>query len=218
MTHQVGSNYDRELHWLKPYYPSGKGENDIEEEESWIPDWVMYFPSMFSSFLHVIVNEFPWLMHEAGILLKFFGTGFQAYIMFMRLIVFAILIMPAVVKVGSWWTLSPNVLRGIRYGPNGRNQLDIYLPADYYLDPPEKRRQKKLPIVINVMGGAWVIGFRAWSACMGRRLAFERGALFVAPDYRNFPQGKIDDMVEDVNNCINWVFENADRYGGDISK
>ncbi|KAF4702236.1 hypothetical protein FOZ62_016807, partial [Perkinsus olseni] len=48
MTHQVGSNYDRELHWLKPYYPTGKDESDGEEEEGWIPDWVMYFPSMLS--------------------------------------------------------------------------------------------------------------------------------------------------------------------------
>ena len=47
-------------------------------------------------------------------------------------------------------------------------------------------------------GGAWLIGYKAWGALIGRRLS-QRGALVLCLDYRNFPQGRALDMLEDVN-------------------
>jgi hypothetical protein len=52
--------------------------------------------------------------------------------------------------------------------------------------------------VIYVTGGAWLIGYKAWGALIGRRLS-QRGALVFCLDYRNFPQGRALDMLEDVN-------------------
>jgi hypothetical protein len=33
--------------------------------------------------------------------------------------------------------------------------------------------------------------------------------LFIAPDYRNFPQGTVSDMIEDITTALKWVFENG---------
>lgn len=65
-----------------------------------------------------------------------------------------------------------------------------------------------------VTGGAWIIGYKGWGALLGRRLA-ERGILVACIDYRNFPQGTIGDMVEDVSQGISFVCNNIASYGGD---
>jgi prenylcysteine alpha-carboxyl methylesterase len=62
--------------------------------------------------------------------------------------------------------------------------------------------------------GAWTIGYKAWGCALGRRLS-QRGLLVFCLDYRNFPQGLVMDMLEDVNRGINWVFHNCHLYGGD---
>mmetsp|Transcript_16111 Transcript_16111/g.24717 ORF Transcript_16111/g.24717 Transcript_16111/m.24717 type:complete len:402 (+) Transcript_16111:3-1208(+) len=41
------------------------------------------------------------------------------------------------------------------------------------------------------------------------------GVVFVAPDYRNFPQGTISDMVMDATNAIQWTRDNIHTFGGD---
>ena len=53
-------------------------------------------------------------------------------------------------------------------------------------------------MVVYVTGGAWLIGYKAWGALIGWRLS-QRGALVLCLDYRNFPQGRALDMLEDVN-------------------
>ena len=42
-------------------------------------------------------------------------------------------------------------------------------------------------------------------------------AVFVSPDYRNFPQGGISDMVDDVSLMLEWVVTHIDKYGGDAN-
>eukprot|EP01127_Copromyxa_protea_P016628 TRINITY_DN496_c0_g1_i1.p1 TRINITY_DN496_c0_g1~~TRINITY_DN496_c0_g1_i1.p1 ORF type:complete len:346 (-),score=52.31 TRINITY_DN496_c0_g1_i1:75-1112(-) len=64
------------------------------------------------------------------------------------------------------------------------------------------------------MGGAWIIGYKAWSALLAKYLA-ENGVLVVAADYRNFPQGDIEDMQEDVHRVLAWTYQNIATYGGD---
>jgi acetyl esterase/lipase len=57
------------------------------------------------------------------------------------------------------------------------------------------------PIVVFITGGAWIIGYKAWSLMMGR--VFQaNGVVLVSPDYRNFPQGTAKSMVEDVTAAI----------------
>ncbi|KAI8111889.1 hypothetical protein M9435_004387 [Picochlorum sp. BPE23] len=111
------------------------------------------------------------------------------------------------------WTLYGYLFLGLScvpYGVESRNVLDIYLPRRRW------RRQGQCPVVIYVTGGAWIIGYKAWGALFARRLS-QRGILVFCIDYRNFPQGKIVDMVQDCNHGISWAMNNCYLYGGDPS-
>lgn len=68
-----------------------------------------------------------------------------------------------------------------------------------------------------VTGGAWIIGYKAWGALLGRRLS-ERGIIVACIDYRNFPQGTISDMVEDASQGISFVCNNIASFGGDPNR
>lgn len=73
------------------------------------------------------------------------------------------------------------------------------------------------PVVIFVTGGAWTIGYKAWGALLAKRLC-EKGILVACLDYRNFPQGNAQQMLEDVNTGISWVIGTIHRYGGDPNR
>nr|CAB3464370.1 unnamed protein product [Digitaria exilis] len=87
-------------------------------------------------------------------------------------------------------------------------RLDLYIPRDH---------SKSSPVVAFVTGGAWIIGYKAWGALLGRRLA-ERGIIVACIDYRNFPQGTISDMVSDASEGISFVCNNAVSFGGDPNR
>jgi hypothetical protein len=46
----------------------------------------------------------------------------------------------------------------------------------------------------------WIIGYKAWGALMAQSLT-ENGFVVMIPDYRNFPQATIGDMIEDARNA-----------------
>jgi prenylcysteine alpha-carboxyl methylesterase len=87
--------------------------------------------------------------------------------------------------------------------------LDIYLPADTKSGKPK-------PVIVFLCGGGWIIGYKAWSLLQGFA-AMQNGVIFVSIDYRNFPQGRIDDMLEDLDTAMQFVFNHIEDYGGDIS-
>ncbi|VAH23284.1 unnamed protein product [Triticum turgidum subsp. durum] len=113
--------------------------------------------------------------------------------------------MPGFIRVGYYYIFSSQVLRSIVYGDQPRNRLDMYIPTD---------RSKPNPVVVFVTGGAWIIGYKAWGALLGRRLA-ERGIIVACIDYRNFPQGTISDMVSDASEAISFICDTVASYGGD---
>ena len=63
----------------------------------------------------------------------------------------------------------------------GRNLLDLYIPYRHQL------ATGRVPVVVFVTGGAWIIGYKAWGALLARRLS-QRGIMVACLDYRNFPQ------------------------------
>jgi acetyl esterase/lipase len=71
--------------------------------------------------------------------------------------------------------------------------------------------------VHNNVGGAWIIGYKLWCALIGRGLS-SMGVLTIVPDYRNFPQGDVQDMVSDVVAAVRWTHKNARQYGGNPEK
>ncbi|XP_071692374.1 probable isoprenylcysteine alpha-carbonyl methylesterase ICMEL2 isoform X2 [Rutidosis leptorrhynchoides] len=56
--------------------------------------------------------------------------------------------------------------------------------------------------------------YKGWGSLLGFQLA-ERDIIVTCLDYRNFPQGTISDMVDDVSRGISFVCNNISNYGGD---
>eukprot|EP01097_Dermamoeba_algensis_P006182 TRINITY_DN3883_c0_g1_i1.p1 TRINITY_DN3883_c0_g1~~TRINITY_DN3883_c0_g1_i1.p1 ORF type:complete len:514 (-),score=116.35 TRINITY_DN3883_c0_g1_i1:111-1652(-) len=134
-------------------------------------------------------------------------TGPGWFLSLLRLLIFGCLLLPVWVAMGWFYLTSSNMRRNLRYGKKDRNFLDLYFPE-------EVLSGKKCPVVIYVTGGAWVIGYKAWGSLIGKIL-LRYGIITVTPDYRNYPQGNIEDMLEDVEESLFWITKNITRYGGD---
>lgn len=141
-------------------------------------------------------------------LLIYLGVGYRWMTRLLALGCYAMLLMPGFLQVAYYYYFSSQVRRSVVYGDQPRNRLDLHLPAK--LDEPK-------PVVVFVTGGAWIIGYKAWGALLGKQLA-ERDILVACIDYRNFPQGTISDMVEDVSQGISFVCNYIADYGGDPNR
>jgi hypothetical protein len=127
------------------------------------------------------------------------GTKTWIY-MLARLLLFTLLLLPGWYSFLKYFFTDNYVLRNIEYGKGVkfRNVLDIYLPKTLSLDIKTQLKEgikiypleEGTPVVIFVSGGAWIIGYKLWSALVGRALSYY-GVVTIIPDYRNFPQGII---------------------------
>ncbi|XP_071705694.1 probable isoprenylcysteine alpha-carbonyl methylesterase ICMEL2 isoform X1 [Rutidosis leptorrhynchoides] len=142
------------------------------------------------------------------ILLRYLGVGRRWMLRLLALGLYAMLLSPGFLRVIYKCCVSSNVRRGIVYGDQPRNRLDLYLP---------KNRDGSKPVVVFVTGGAWIIGYKGWGALLGLQLA-ERDIIVASLDYRNFPQGTISNMIEDVSRGISFVCKNIAEYGGDPNR
>ncbi|KAJ1459402.1 Alpha/Beta hydrolase protein [Pelagophyceae sp. CCMP2097] len=136
------------------------------------------------------------------------------FINFVRLTLFALALMPALLDSCGYWLR--NVRKNVPYGPGLRHLLDIYEPAPAATEHEDKVK-RGAPVVIFVTGGAWIIGYKAWAVPLGRALAAQ-GVLVIAPDYRNCPQARIDGMLQDVDRAVGWTLHNCVQLGGDLSR
>jgi acetyl esterase/lipase len=94
---------------------------------------------------------------------------------------------------------------GIAYGPERRQKLDVYTPAD---------KGSNRPVVVFWYGGSWQSGSRGEYKFVGAALA-ERGFVTVLPDYRLFPSVKFPTFLDDAATAVKWVQEHAQEFGGD---
>ncbi|KAK9052502.1 hypothetical protein SSX86_029131 [Deinandra increscens subsp. villosa] len=141
-------------------------------------------------------------------LLRYLGVGRRWISRLLALGLYAMLLMPGFLQVLHQYFFSSRIRRSIVYGCQPRNRLDLYLPEN--IDSPK-------PVIIFVTGGAWIIGYKGWGSLLGFQLA-ERDIIVTCLDYRNFPQGTISDMVEDVSQGISYVCNNIADYGGDPNR
>ena len=96
--------------------------------------------------------------------------------------------------------------RNLSYGPARRNRLDIYQP---------KATDRPLPVIVQIHGGAWVVGHKAQQAQpLLHRLA-SNGYVCVSINYRLAPKAKFPDPLIDVKQAIAWVRDHIRDYGGD---
>lgn len=97
----------------------------------------------------------------------------------------------------------------ISYGEFGsRNHLDIWRRPD--LD-----RGGRAPVLLQVPGGAWMVGNKRGQAHPLMSHLAELGWVCVAINYRLSPRSTWPDHIVDVKRAIAWVKQNIAEYGGD---
>ena len=177
-------------------------------------------------------RELFFLIHLCFLLISQLPLFGRWMFMTTRLVIFATLLASAWVKIGYAALFCHRIERSIQYGPYNRNFLDIYLPTNSkgsILTPIFNSRQfeielarelgakvvpNKYPVFVYVTGGAWIIGYKAWGALLALTMR-ALGFIVVSVDYRNFPQGNIEDMIIDCECALKWVYDNIENYGGD---
>ena len=99
--------------------------------------------------------------------------------------------------------------RSIRYGDAGRrNELDIWRRPDLPLDAGA-------PVLVQVHGGAWVIGNKQQQAMPLMAHMADRGWVCVSINYRLSPRATWPDHIVDVKRALAWVKMHIGEYGGD---
>src|SRR5262249_42762608 len=95
------------------------------------------------------------------------------------------------------------------YGPPGRATLaDIWRQRDL-------PRDGKAPVLVQVPGGAWAIGWRRPQAYPLMSHLADRGWICVSLNYRVSPLHTWPDHIVDVKRALAWVKDNIASYGGD---
>ena len=97
---------------------------------------------------------------------------------------------------------------GIAYGPQDRQQLDVYQPVN---------DAGRAPMVVFFYGGSWSSGERADYKFVGEALA-SRGIVAVVADYRLSPQVRYPAFVQDSALAVRWAREHAPRFGADPAR
>lgn len=98
-------------------------------------------------------------------------------------------------------------IANIAYGEAGtRNLLDIYKPTE--------PREGGYPILLQVHGGAWLIGNKEQQALPLMYHLAQRGWLCVSINYRLSPRATFPEHIVDVKKAIAWIREHVAEYGG----
>lgn len=99
-------------------------------------------------------------------------------------------------------------IRNLGYGPAGvRNALDVYRPRG--------QRVEGAPVLLQVHGGAWVIGEKDHQGLPLMNALARRGFVCVAINYRLSPKATFPDHLVDCKRALAWIRANIRDYGGD---
>ncbi len=93
------------------------------------------------------------------------------------------------------------------YGPNDRNTLDLY--------KPKGGAYKPRPVMLQIHGGGWMLGFSERQGLPLRNKLIEAGWIFVSINYRLSPQHPFPAHLIDCKQAVRWIKENISEYGGD---
>ena len=172
-----------------------------------------------SEFICFLIEQSLTLAELIAKLTKTVLVGTRTWVMmFVRLLLFVVILIPGWIELLRYWIYDPSIIKNVEFGRGYRfrNLLDIYLPYST-IHPKNNEHEPRATVLVLMSGGAWVIGYKFWSALVA--ISFARlGMVVVVPDYRNFPQGDIEDMCEDLKEALLWGTENASLIGGDPNK
>ncbi|BBY99013.1 alpha/beta hydrolase [Mycolicibacterium fallax] len=96
----------------------------------------------------------------------------------------------------------------VRYGPHRANRADIWRRHDM-------KPNAKAPVLVNIPGGAWVIGMRRPQAYPLLGHLADEGWVCVSIGYRVSPLHTWPNQIVDVKRALAWVHEHIAEYGGD---
>lgn len=96
----------------------------------------------------------------------------------------------------------------IHYGPHRANLADIWMR-------PDLPRDGKAPVLLQVPGGAWMIGMRRPQSYPLMSHLAEQGWICVSIGYRISPRHPWPNHIIDVKQALAWVKANIAEYGGD---
>lgn len=96
-------------------------------------------------------------------------------------------------------------------GPGGEVPVRVYWPRDL-------REDERIPVVIFLHGGGWVLASVSnYDACC-RRLANAAQCVVVSVEYRLAPEHRFPAAVDDGYAVLRWLKDNAPHIGGDRRK
>jgi acetyl esterase/lipase len=112
------------------------------------------------------------------------------------------------------WARDVKVERGVVYHSEEKRRvrLDIYRPRH---GAPEGER---LPAVIQVHGGGWILGSRSEQGIPLLNHMAANGWIGFNVDYRLSPRATLPEHVIDLKRAIAWVRQHADELGVDPQK
>ena len=157
----------------------------------------------FANLIYTYLPELLWWLGGPA------AWALQAY----RLMLFVVLLLPGFLPHAFRYFFSSPHVWASSYGDSVRHRLDVYVPLGPNGEPLAAKEGAAVPIVVFVTGGAWIIGYRMWGFLLGFALQ-KHGVLCICVDYRNFPQARIPQMIDDVSDALDWVYEHASSLGG----
>ncbi len=98
------------------------------------------------------------------------------------------------------------VARGLSYGDDPRQKMDLYAPTD--------ARARARPVLVFFYGGGWESGSRDLYGWAAQALA-ARGFVVALPDYRVVPQVVFPGFIEDAARATARAAALAGPFGGD---
>jgi len=130
--------------------------------------------------------------------------GWLLGVLSLALVVFATTFLVSVVAWQAGTEALPFEIReGLTYGPNERNDLDLFLPKD---DGKSLR-----PAVIVIHGGAWRGGDKKDMRILAEPLA-QRGYVVAAINYRLAPKWSYPAQLDDCQRAVRWLRKNAKEF------
>ena len=106
-------------------------------------------------------------------------------------------------------------VRDIAYVNDGkrRHRLDVYQPRDPNVGAT--RPGGKHPVLLQIHGGAWLLGSKSQQGLPLMNHMAERGYVCVAINYALSPNATWPEHLIDCKRALKWIRENIADYGGD---
>ncbi|XP_053393021.1 uncharacterized protein LOC123564406 isoform X2 [Mercenaria mercenaria] len=107
---------------------------------------------------------------------------------------------------------APDVIKDKVYGRRSK-KLDLYIPKKNGSGDKGPH-----PVLVFGYGGAWGSGDKKMYGLLCSAVANKLGVIVCCPNHSTYPQGYVDDMVQDMVDCLSWLHQNVQQYNGNKEK